>query len=291
MQLKRRSLMVAIILVVVAGCSSTKFIYTKLDWFLPHYIGSYVSFNNDQRKIIDTYLNELIPWHCQTQLQQYAVFLRDVASVVNSNDIPTTKIAQFNDQLQVHWRHLVERATPYIVDILYGFDVAQTTELFKNLAEHNEDKRKDLVGVPIAEAQAEMADHLTERFERWIGEIDDHQRDLINAWSGQNLKWQIERLTMQRQWQRHLQDVMNEKGGRDKFAKQVSSLLLDPQQLWNDNYKDFVEKNRQSMYELIRKVYLISTSYQRHYLRDALNDWARDMDGLVCEIPTKSVSS
>ena len=65
-------------LVFLVGCSSTTFIYNRLDFLLPWYLESYVDLNQEQRKNLNELLEPFFKWHREKELPKYAEIIGDL---------------------------------------------------------------------------------------------------------------------------------------------------------------------------------------------------------------------
>ena len=50
-------------LIFLVGCSSTTFIYNRIDFLLPWYLESYVDLNQEQRQKLNELLEPFFEWH------------------------------------------------------------------------------------------------------------------------------------------------------------------------------------------------------------------------------------
>ena len=79
MAMKRlRHLTLLVLLLVLTGCSSTTFIYNRLDFFIPWYLGDYVDLNREQKARLDELLQPFLDWHRIEELPQYLLMLDDI---------------------------------------------------------------------------------------------------------------------------------------------------------------------------------------------------------------------
>ena len=65
-------------LVFLVGCSSTTFIYNRIDFLLPWYLESYVDLNQEQRKNLNELLEPFFEWHREEELPKYAEIIGDL---------------------------------------------------------------------------------------------------------------------------------------------------------------------------------------------------------------------
>ncbi len=56
-----RNFLLVMLLLTLVGCSSTTFIYNRLDFILPWYLDDYVDLNNEQDAFLDEQLAPFLP--------------------------------------------------------------------------------------------------------------------------------------------------------------------------------------------------------------------------------------
>jgi hypothetical protein len=60
--------LLVLVLVLVSACSSTTFVYNRLDFLLPWYLGDYVELEREQKKYLDAVLDPFLQWHRMEEL-------------------------------------------------------------------------------------------------------------------------------------------------------------------------------------------------------------------------------
>ena len=83
-----RTLVACLLLTWLAGCSSTQFFYNRLDFFVPWYLGDYVSLDRSQDALLENELQPFLAWHRQDELPRYIELLQQAES---SLDQPVTR--------------------------------------------------------------------------------------------------------------------------------------------------------------------------------------------------------
>jgi len=64
-------------LLCLSGCSSTTFLYNRLDTLIGWYVLDYVSLSRDQRNDFDRRVDALLDWHRAEELPAYVVWLTE----------------------------------------------------------------------------------------------------------------------------------------------------------------------------------------------------------------------
>ena len=78
---------VVVALFVVSACSSTTYVYNRLDFLLPWYMDDYVDLDAEQEAYLDELLVPFLAWH---RAQELPVYLTALNNIEDSLDSPST---------------------------------------------------------------------------------------------------------------------------------------------------------------------------------------------------------
>ena len=67
-----------IALLLLTACSSTTFVYNRLDFLLPWYLNDYVDLDRSQKDDLDELLYPFLQWHRSEELPQYLKILDQI---------------------------------------------------------------------------------------------------------------------------------------------------------------------------------------------------------------------
>jgi len=65
-------------LIFLVGCSSTTFVYNRIDFLLPWYLESYVDLNREQKQDLKQLLIPFFKWHREEELPNYLAIIEDL---------------------------------------------------------------------------------------------------------------------------------------------------------------------------------------------------------------------
>ena len=91
-----------LLLVSLGGCSSTTFLYNRLDFLIPWYMGDYVNLNRQQKKALDELLEPFLAWHREEELQRYVELLNQIEADLD-DDITAEQVAAHAEQFVAAW--------------------------------------------------------------------------------------------------------------------------------------------------------------------------------------------
>ena len=270
------------LLLVINGCSSTRFFYSQLDWLIPTYVGNYVSLDDDQTTLLDQRLESLLSWHCSVQLPRYAEWFQRFAEEAAAKRLDYRQLDRFYQQLSVFWFSLLEQAAVPMSDILYNFEPYQVQELFDNLSDDNLEFKEELVDASADDIQQELTDRMEERLERWLDELTDQQREMVMLWSLKVKPLQSERLASRLRWQQAFRQLFEHREDRQQFVDSLTSLFRYPDRLWSASYRQHYEESSRDVLLLFEQIFNTITTEQHQYLIRRLQLMADDLNNLSC---------
>ena len=73
-----------IALIFLTGCSSTTFVYNRIDIFVALVLRSYVDLSRDQKQYLDELLIPFFNWHRHEELPRYGEIINSVQGLLDS---------------------------------------------------------------------------------------------------------------------------------------------------------------------------------------------------------------
>ena len=81
-----------IALLFLTGCSSTTFVYNRIDFLLPWYLASYVDFTSEQKQSLNERLIPFFKWHRTQELPKYVEIINSLEGLLD-NEVKAEDIA------------------------------------------------------------------------------------------------------------------------------------------------------------------------------------------------------
>ena len=111
-----RRLLLLGLLFCLSGCSSTTFLYNRLDTLIGWYALDYVSLSRDQRKDFDRRVDALLDWHRADELPEYVAWLTEFEGSLDDG-VSDGELNQLIDQLEA----AASRLQIKVLDLLINF--------------------------------------------------------------------------------------------------------------------------------------------------------------------------
>ncbi len=265
----------------LAGCSSTKLAYRYADWGIVWWVEDYVSLTADQKQQLNSDIEQLRQWHCSAELPRYQAWLDELESDVSNNPPDQATVEYHQQQLFSFFPSLLERATPVATNLLSSLSDEQVQELADNMAQSQREMEEEfLADSPEATAEA-RAERTAERVERWLGELNSKQRDIVRQWSANRGAQTEIWLQGRKNWQLALLEILE---GRDEptFEAELEYLILNSEEVRGEAYKAMMAESRAAMASLMHDLILAGDNTTLANLQNRAVELNNDFGALTC---------
>ena len=270
---------------LIGGCSF-RFVYHQLDWLVPWRLSDYVTFDTEQRGMLERRLVEQLSWHCNTQLGSYAAWFRELQQA--SQPFTRDDIEHYYWQTTEYWRVLMQRLSPDVAALLQSAEPSQVKELFDNLERRNRELDEEYVSADWERVRSRRVERMDEILVRWIGPLTSAQEKAVKRWAGELGQSGDEWIVSRRRWQAALKDALSLRGQPERFEVRIRQLLVEPDTLWPDAYKREYARMRSRTLDMLAEVSALQTPRQTEHLHRKLDAWADDFEQLACTTERKS---
>jgi hypothetical protein len=275
-----RAVLLALLL---SACSRIQLAYNNLDWLLPHYLGSYMPLSDNQDSLLETGVDNFLHWHCSTQVTSYAQLLREVDRRFRSDDLTRTELETFNDSVQQAWTGILRQGSPALGVILLTADETQTKELFEGFEQRNSEWLEEFEATSDEELREDYRERMSKELQRWFGELDERQEQILVVWSQQFQPLGLQGLEVRRRWQSRLRKIMkNARNDPEAFQREFAELLTNPARLRTPLYQQRLDHNREVTIDMVYSIVQQLSDEQKHHLKRQVEAVAGDFDDLAC---------
>ena len=265
----------------LVGCSSTKLAYRYADWGIVWWVEDYVSLTADQKQQLNSDIEQLRQWHCSAELPRYQAWLDELESDVSNNPPDQATVEYHQQQLFSFFPSLLERATPVATNLLSSLSDEQVQELADNMAQSQREMEEEfLADSPEATAEA-RAERTAELVERWLGELNSKQRDIVRQWSANRGAQTEIWLQGRKNWQLALLEILE---GRDEptFEAELEYLILNSEEVRGEAYKAMMAESRAAMASLMHDLILAGDNTTLANLQNRAVELNNDFGALTC---------
>ncbi|ODB92195.1 hypothetical protein A3194_07270 [Candidatus Thiodiazotropha endoloripes] len=277
-----RILQALLLALLLSSCSRIQLAYNNLDWLLPHYLSSYMPLSDNQDSLLEAGVENFLHWHCSTQVTSYAQLLREVDRRFRSDDLIRTELVNFNDHVQQAWTGILQQGSPALGVILLTADETQIRELFEGFEERNSEWLEEFEATSDEELRDDYRERMSKELQRWFGELDERQEQLLVVWSRRFQPLGLQGLEVRRRWQSRLQEIMNARNDPEAFQREFAELLTNPGTLRTPVYQQRLDHNRDVTIDMLYTIVLQLSDAQKHHLKRQVKAVAGDFDDLAC---------
>lgn len=271
--LKKFSLM---ILIFLTGCSSTTFVYNRIDILLPWYLGSYVDLSRDQKQYLDELLIPFFNWHRHEELPRYAEIINSVQGLLDS-EVEVENIVLITQDVEESWFRLEDELLLWIIPLAKDLTDEQINNFLQVMqtkiieSENKYLKRNDQV------YQKDNYNRLRKNLRRFIGTMNKEQLDLVKIASKSMRRVDAEWIQNRKKLVANLGSILQrEEGWEQRFIS-----ITHRDDLVSKNYRDNYAYNIDVTHHLIAAILNTRTKKQDKKIRAQLKRYRTDIEILI----------
>ena len=271
-----------VVLVVMTTSCSFKTMYKQLDFLIPSYVEGMVSLDSMLEEKVEQRTLVLINWHRNTQLHQYAEWLRALQRDVN-NQLTEEQMLQYIATLDSFWQSLSLKVNEEMVRLLPLLNAEQREELFSNITDKNDGFREEYVDVDKNERIAQYTDRIMDSYETWLGNLTDKQESTVTQAAAKIQATAGLRLARRQQWQQSIKRILETKDSTTQKAESLGQYFKDFNSKDNVAMNTIDKMNRQLLARLTVQIVYSMTDEQNAHFVSRTNDYIRMFNELAKE--------
>lgn len=264
-------------LALLAACSAPRLSYERLDWIAGWQLGRYVDLDHEQQRRFDAWFDSVWDWHRAEQLPVYAQDLERLSAQLDG-PITAADLLDWQRRAEAHWDRLVRRALPPACPLLHSLRPAQRDSILERIdARIGQDRDKYLEG-SAEEVRARAGKRLLRNLQRWVGRLEDAQREQVLAWSHTRQRSYEDWIQRREQWRQRLALQLQAPAQPRACEDLVSLFLRGPAE---GALHRPVEAGDADGRQFLAALLATLDAQQRRHLRDRLRDWQLDFEVLA----------
>ena len=212
---------IATLLVLLTGCSAVRLTYGQGALLAYWWMDRYLDFTSEQAPLVRGALADWFAWHRQTQLPEYADWLRELQPIARDNVTPEM-VCQVAQAAQRRIESAYEHAVPLMAPLVRTLTPAQLDHLAQRYARNNKEAERDFLQPDPQERAEASLKRTVERAEMVYGSLDEPQRELVAAGLATSpfdpQRWLTERRARQQDILRTLRQLHDTQADDDALA-------------------------------------------------------------------------
>jgi len=270
---------VVIALFVVSACSSTTYVYNRLDFLLPWYMDDYVDLDAEQEAYLDELLVPFLAWHRAHELPVYLTALNRIEDSLNqplTAEIVGTIVTEF----ELAWLRLQGEGLERLLDLGASLSDEQIAAFLEALWEQQREFEEEYLERDEEEFFEDNADNTRDTFQDYLGKLSDDQKQWVRDGSRRLLRSDQVWLKERAQWLTELGILLTREPGwqeRVRVAVSAKNNTMTPE------YQRIYEHNMDAIYQLAAQVLNARSERQSRHLRGKLADVREDLETLIAQ--------
>jgi hypothetical protein len=282
-----RVLIVAMLLVLAAGCSTIRFSYNHGDTLLYWWLNAYLDLDSDQSDWVKKDIDQLLQWHRKTQLRDYAGLLTNWQRQLAGNPTQADLLADYRD-VKTRTELLALKALPEMADLARSVKPDQIAQMEKKFRSNNDDFRKKFMSGDVEKQRKARFKKAMDQLELWFGRFSSDQEATLRRASDarplDNEIWLQERVLRQQKIIGLLRRVQGEKLNKEQTMAAIHNLLREFfDRMEAPERKAFFESYVDSTSKFILAAIRIATPAQKAHAQQRMQGWINDFNTLATE--------
>ena len=174
-------------LIFLVGCSSTTFIYNRIDFLLPWYLESYVDLNQEQRQKLNELLEPFFEWHREEELLKYVKIIEDFESILDEK-IELGSIEAITHEVEQSWFRLEDNMIAWVIPMTRELSNEQITEFLQTMQTKTAQNENKYLSRNLQTYQNDNYKRIRKNLRRFIGGMNKDQLDLIDIASKEMIR-------------------------------------------------------------------------------------------------------
>lgn len=287
--LLRRIILLAVLALLLAGCSRVQFGYSQAERVLAWTLESYLPLDRRQSEALSRQLADFKQWHCRSQLPGYAAWVRGVGQEAAAG-VSASQVEARYANVRYFLRLMAEEASPRFAELARALEDRQLDDLAAAFDKANGKYRREFVDVAYKSVVSERAAKTRERLETWIGPLTREQRQLVDRWSAALDPAQADVLDSRRRWQRSLREALANRGDTVALRSRLFALMAEPERAYTPALTAKLETNRARTFEMVAEVSAQLTDAQKRRLVERSEALAAELEAIACTAPSRTAA-
>jgi hypothetical protein len=277
MPLRRVGLL--LLLLLLGACSSTTFVYNRLDFVLPWYLERYVDLDRTQREQLDELLAPLLEWHRREELPRYVAFLDDIERELDQT-LTLAAVEAYTQRAEFAWYRLRDPALDNLLILAGSLSDEQLAQFIAKLEKKQREYERKYLDRDDEEFHEDALDNFRESVEDYLGRLDERQVQRLEAATLSLQRADANWLREREDWIRNIRLQLRREYGWERRIVAIVRYWesqLDPESL------AYYEHNTRVLQSAVVDVVNMRSERQDKHLRRRIEELREDLALLASE--------
>ena len=275
----RRYGLAASLLLLLQACSSTTFVYNRLDFILPWYLDDYVDLNRDQRASLDALLQPFLHWHRVEELPRYVQILGEIEQGLDQTVTPPM-IGQTFSELERAWLRLEDEALGWMFTLGVELSDEQIEEFLVVLREQQSEYEEEYLHRSDEEYLEDSYDNFLDSLQDYLGRLDKGQRTTLRQASAELQRMDVLWLEERDKWLANMAVLLEREPGWQQKLRDLRDAREDN---YSPRYREMYTHNLDVIKGALATVINSRSEKQDSRLRKKLRNLRQDFETLIAQ--------
>lgn len=268
------------LLLFLTGCSSTTFLYNRLDFLIPWYLGDYVDLTRQQKKTLDGLLDPFLSWHRAEELGRYVQLLDQIEANLDEDDISAEQLAAIAEQFVEAWERIELRALEWMLSLGEELSDEQMAYFVEKLWDKQREYEEEYLPRSMEEYHEEAYENLLDSSQDFMGRLDWGQRAILENATAELQRSDGTWLQERERWVQRMEALLEREPG---WQQGIRDMLATREETTSPEYLAIYEHNTAIVYDAIARLANTRTEKQDKRLRKKIGNFRDDLETLMAQ--------
>ena len=264
-------------LLLLPACSSTTFIYNRLDFLLPWYLDDYVDLSRTQKDYLDELLEPYLSWHRREELPRYLAILDQIDDSLDRT-MEQQDVADISLAFEDAWTRLESEGLNWMLQLGARLSNEQIAAFLQELQEQQQEYEEKYLARSEDEYREDTYDSLVDNFQDYLGRLEPEQKQVLKDTSAAMQRSDSAWLEERAAWLVKLETLLQRKPG---WQQRLRDTLDAREENHSSKYRQVYEHNVAQINRAIVTVLNSRTERQNRRLRKKLDNFREDIQTLI----------
>ena len=266
-------------LLLLAACSSTTFVYNRLDFILPWYVNDYADLNTQQDAYLDELLEPFLAWHRSQELPAYVTIIDQIEADVDE-PVTAQDIEEVFAEFEAAYLRLEDESLDWLLKLGGQLSDEQMDDFIAVLWEKQAEFEEKYLERSDEEFYEESYENLVDNAQEYLGTLSREQRAQLEAASQKLIRSDGAWLSERAQWLETLQVLLEREPG---WEQRVREAVVANRENLPPEYVRIYENNMGVIFAAIAELLNSRTDRQNETLLARLVDLREDFETLIAQ--------
>ena len=266
-------------LLLLGACSSTTFVYNRLDFLLPWYLDDYAELNRAQDQYLDELLAPFLAWHRAEELPRYIEIIDQIDASLDQL-LTADEVALISAEFESAWFRLEGEALDWLLDLGAKLSDEQVAGFMEELWEQQRKYEDKYLDRSEKEFHEDSYESFLDSMQDYLGRLDREQRALLRDASDGLLRSDRAWLQERAAWLEKLGILMQREPG---WQKRVREAIAARSENTSPEYRRIYTHNLALILATVATVFISRCDKLDRRLRKALSDLREDLETLIAQ--------